>query len=77
MNIFVIDKKTKNNIGIIDFIPKRQERIILNTSNWKEYEYVVDCILHYPKEHGILVFVDMVPITDFQYAQIIKDIKWS
>ena len=77
MNIFVIDKDTKTNIGILDFIPKMNERIILNSSEWKEWEYVVDCVLHYPKEHGVLVFVEKISITDIHYSQIIKDIKWN
>jgi hypothetical protein len=77
MNIFVIDKDTKTNIGILDFIPKMNERIILNSIEWKEWEHVVDCVLHYPKEHGVLVFVEKISITDIHYSQIIKDIKWN
>lgn len=34
MNIFVIDKANKQNLGIIDFIPRKEERIILN-NGWK------------------------------------------
>lgn len=72
MSIFVIDKTTKNNIGIIDFLPRTGERIILNTQ-WKNLECIVDCVVYEPKEHTILVFVNVV---ENYYEKMIKDIEW-
>lgn len=73
MNIFVIDKASKNNLGMIDFIPKNQDRIVLN-NHWKNYELIVTCVLYEPKEHAILVFVDMV---EPYYSAMVNDIKWN
>ena len=72
MNIFVIDKATKKNIGVIDFIPRIGERMILNIG-WKNLECNVECIVYYTKEHGVLVFVNIV---ENYYEKMISDIKW-
>ncbi len=72
-NIFVIDKAVKQNLGVIDFIPRREERIILN-NGWREFECIVCCVVYEPREHGILVFVDVV---EPYYSKMISDIKWS
>lgn len=72
MNIFVIDKITKKNIGMIDFLPRTEERIILNTQ-WKNLECIVVCVVYEPKEHAILVFVNVV---ENYYEKMIKDIEW-
>ena len=73
MNIFVIDKAVKQNLGTIDFIPRREERIILN-NGWKNLEYKVCCVVYNPREHATLVFVDVV---ENYYEKIISEIKWS
>lgn len=73
MNIFVIDKANKQNLGIIDFIPRKEERIILNIG-WKNLECKVCCIVYNPNEHGVLVFVDVV---ENYYDIMIGEIKWS
>lgn len=70
---FVIDTKTNENIAIIDFIPRREDRIIIN-SQWKNLECKVGCVLYHPKENAILIFVDVV---DNYYESKIKDIKWD
>ena len=72
MNIFVIDKATKVNVGNIDFIPRKEDRIILQTQ-WKNLEYKVACVVYEPKEHATLIFVDVV---ENYYEKMIKDIKW-
>lgn len=72
MNIFVIDNAVKENIGIIDFIPRREERLILNTQ-WKNLECTVACVVYIPKENAVLVFVNVV---ESYYEKMIKDIKW-
>lgn len=69
MNIFVIDKSIKENVGIIDFIPNREERILLN-----HLEYKVACVLYHPDQKAILVFVDLV---DKYYSNMIQNIKWN
>lgn len=73
MNIFVIDKAVKQNLGVIDFIPRREERIILN-NEWENLECKVCCVVYKPKEHGVLVFVDVV---ENYYEKMINEIKWS
>lgn len=73
MNIFVIDKAVKQNLGVIDFIPRREERIILN-NGWKNLECKVCCVVYSPKEHVVLVFVDVV---ENYYEKMISEIKWS
>lgn len=73
MNIFVIDKAVKQNLGVIDFIPRREERIILN-NEWENLECKVCCVVYEPKEHGVLVFVDVV---ENYYEKMINEIKWS
>lgn len=70
--IFVIDTKTNEHIATIDFIPRREDRIIVNTQ-WKNLECKVGCVLYHPKEHATLVFVDVV---ENYYEVKIKDIKW-
>lgn len=72
MNVFVIDKETKESLGVIDFIPRREERVILNNGN-RDLECKVCCVVYYPKNHGILVFVDVV---ENYYEKMISEIKW-
>lgn len=66
--IYVIDEQINESVGQIDFIPCREERLILNN---KEYE--VRCIVHIPEQNGILVMVD---IAQSYYSNKIKGIKW-
>lgn len=76
MNIFVIDKATKKNLGIIDFIPNRQDRIMLKIvvdGTWTDGECIVESIFYYPENHGILVFISVV---EPYYYNMIKDIEW-
>lgn len=73
MNIFVIDKATKNNLGMINFIPRKDDRIVLDRT-WENYELIATCVIYEPKEHAVLVFVDMVKP---YYAGMINDIKWN
>lgn len=35
-NIFVIDKTTKCNLEILDFTPRKDDRISMKASEWKE-----------------------------------------
>ncbi len=88
-NIFLIDKDTKENLGNIDFIPKREDRMIItrswkrleykvkcivHTRSWKRLEYKVKCIVHCPDENGVIVFVEL---SDNYYDKIIENIKWK
>ena len=59
-NIFVIDKTTKCNLGVLDFTPRKDDRISMKASEWKEIEVVVECVLYEPLEHATLVFVSIV-----------------
>ena len=73
MNIFVIDKTSKNNLAMLDFIPRQEERIVINTK-WKNLECIVACVLYEPNEHAVLVFVDIV---EPYYSAMVSDIKWN
>lgn len=66
-NIFVIDKITKCNLGLLDFIPRKDDRISMKASEWKEIEVVVECVLYDPLEHATLVFVNIVDRTTQQW----------
>lgn len=72
-SIFVIDKTTKCNLGILDFIPRKDDRISIKVSEWKEIEVVVECVLYEPLEHATLFFVSIV---EPYYTTIVKEIKW-
>lgn len=69
MSIFVIDKDIKTCIGIIDFIPQKESRLILS-----KIEYKVEGIVYDPKEHATLIFV--TPVKKY-YSNLIKEIKWN
>ena len=43
-NIFVIDKITKCNLGVLDFTPRIDDRISMKPSEGKEIEVVVECV---------------------------------
>lgn len=73
-NIFVIDKITKQNLGMLDFIPRKDDRIVLKLSEWTKAECVVACVLYEPLENGVLVFVD---IAEPYYSKMISEIKWK
>ena len=62
-NIFLIDKDTKENLGNIDFIPKREDRMII-TRSWKRLEYKVKCIVHCPDENGVIEDVEFLEIRE-------------
>lgn len=53
-NIFVIDKATKCNLGVLDFTPRKDDRISMKASEWKEIEVIVECVLYEPLEHATL-----------------------
>lgn len=72
-NIFVIDKRTKCNLGVLDFIPRKDDRISMKASEWKEIEVVVECVLYEPLEHATLVFVSII---EPYYISMVKEIKW-
>ena len=71
-NIFVIDKATKCNLGVIDFTLRKDDRISMKASG-KEIEVVVECVLYEPLEHATLVFVSIV---EPYYTAMVKEIKW-
>jgi hypothetical protein len=73
LTIFLIDKITKKNIGNIDFIPHKEDRILLNNDDVQK-ECVVCAVMYMPDEHTILVFVD-VP-TGLYYSAMVDDIQW-
>ena len=62
----------REGVGMIDFLPRREERIIINYHG-RNLEYKVGCVVYHPSENGILVFVNLV---DNYYEKIIKNIKW-
>lgn len=72
-NIFVIDKTTKCKLGVLDFVPRKDDRISMKASEWKEIEVVVECVLYEPLEHATLVFVNIV---NPYYTAMVKEIKW-
>ena len=71
-NIFVIDKTTKCNLGVLDFTPRIDDRISMKAEG-KEIEVVVECVLYEPLEHATLVFVNIV---EPYYTALVKAIKW-
>ena len=72
-SIFVIDKNTKCNLGIIDFIPHKGDRISMKASEWREMEVEVECVLHDQLEHATLIFVNIV---ESCYIKMVKEIRW-
>lgn len=74
MNIFVIDKATKKNLGILDFIPRKEERLVLKDREWKNIECVVACVLYEVKEYGVLIFVDII---EPYYSAMVSEIQWK
>lgn len=72
-NVFVIDKTTKCNLGLLDFIPRKDDRISMKKSECEEMEVVVECVLYEPLEHTTLVFVNIV---EPYYTPLLKEIKW-
>lgn len=71
-NIFVIDKTTKCNLGVLDFTPRIDDRISMKASEGKEIEVVVECVLYEPLEHATLVFVNIV---EPYYTALVKAIN--
>lgn len=72
--VFVIDKLTKYNLGVIDFIPRKEDHIAFKIPDTnKKIEVEVECILHEPASEATLVFVNMV---EPYYESLVKDIKW-
>lgn len=74
MSIFVIDKASKQNLGVLDFTPRKDERLVLKDGVWKNIECVVACVLYEPVEHAILIFVDIVKP---YYSSMVSEIKWK
>lgn len=74
MSIFVIDKVSKQNLGVLDFIPRKDERVVLKDGAWKNIECVVACVLYEPVEHATLIFVDIV---EPYYSSMVSEIKWK
>lgn len=72
-NIFVIEKTTKCNLGLLDFIPRKDDRISMKKSEKEEIEVAVECVLYEPLEHTTLVFVNIV---EPYYTPLVKEIKW-
>ncbi len=73
-NIFVIDKNTKCNLGMLDFTPNKGDRISMKASEWKEMEVEVECVFYEPLEHATLIFVNIVEPC---YIKMVKEIKWK
>lgn len=72
-NIFVIDKNTKCNLGMLDFIPHKGDRISMKASERKEMEVEVECVFYEPLEHATLIFVNIV---EPYYTALVEAIKW-
>lgn len=73
-NIYIIDKATKQNLGMLDFIPRKDDRIALKLSEWTNAEGVVSCVLYEPLENAVLIFVD---VFEPYYSKMVSDIKWK
>lgn len=73
MNIFVVDKDSKKFLCNIDFIPNKDDRIILKNTEWSNKEYVVQCVVYEPNEHAVFIFV--VEVEPY-YFKMISEIKW-
>ena len=73
-NIFIIDKATKQNLGTLDFIPRKDDRIALKLSERIKAEGVVSCVLYELLENAVLIFVD---VFEPYYSKMVSDIKWK
>lgn len=73
-NIFIIDKVTKRNLGTLDFIPRKEDRIVIKLSKWTNAECIVCCVLHETLENVILIFVEIV---EPYYSKMVSEIKWK
>lgn len=74
MNIFVIDKATRQNLGILNFIPRIEEHIVLKESETENIECIVECVLYDPREHAVIIFVNIV---EPYYTSLLKEVKWG
>lgn len=74
VSIYVIDKNTKKNLGMLDWIPHRGDGISIIDYNGTEIEVRVEYVLHRPMDHAVLVFVAEDAPT---YSDLVKDIKWD
>lgn len=72
-NIFVIDKLKKRNLGFLDFIPRKNDRIIMKISEYTRIEVVVECVLYNPLHQETFVFVNIV---EPYYTTMLKEIQW-
>lgn len=73
MKTYIVDIQTKNALDVIDFIPRKDERIILN-NGWQKNECVVDCVVHDTSKKMTIVFVNIVEPC---YSDMISRISWS
>lgn len=73
-NIFMIDKATKQNLGTLNFIPRKDDRIALKLSEETKAKGVVSCVLYEPLENVVLIFVD---VFEPYYSKMVSDIKWK
>jgi hypothetical protein len=73
MNIYIISESTKDHLGTIDFIPRKNEHILLRGA-LGDHEFIVNGILYMPNEKGVLVFVKLV---EPYYGKMIEEIKWN
>ncbi len=73
-NIFIIDKATKQNLGTLDFIPRKDDRIALKLSERIKAEGVVSCVFYELLENAVLIFVD---VFEPYYSKMVSDIKWK
>lgn len=74
MNIFVVDQSSKKLLGIIDFVPREDDIIILKESEWKYIECRVNCRVYTPHEHSIVIFVT---ICEPNYFKKLSEIDWK
>ena len=65
--------KNENYADKGDFTPRKDDRISMKASEWKEIEVVVECVLYEPLEHATLIFVSIV---EPYYTAMVKEIKW-
>lgn len=73
--IWLINKNSRTALGQLDYLPRRGERLIYQTSgSMYELEYEVRMVLHCPRENAICVFAEPV---QSEYSQILHSINWN
>lgn len=72
--IYVVLQSPCLELGTIDFVPKKDDRIWLGeTTSLCFDEYVVTCVMHHPAKNNVVVFVKR---ERSDYGRMLKQLKY-